>query len=147
MPLPSRVATVDDLDVVTETVTLAFAEDPTWAVAFSRPDARVDHQRLLFRPWVEGALRYPWVWMTPGGEAVAVWIPPDGTDLSPEQEERFDSLATKHLGERASLLRELLDRFSAAHPKEEPHYYLSLLATHPAHRGRGIGMALLADNL
>ena len=27
------------------------------------------------------------------------------------------------------------------------HYYLSLLGTHPDHRGQGIGMALLAQNL
>jgi GNAT superfamily N-acetyltransferase len=29
----------------------------------------------------------------------------------------------------------------------EPHYYLSLLGTHPDHRGAGHGMRLLADNL
>ena len=37
--------------------------------------------------------------------------------------------------------------FEAAHPREEPHYYLSLLGTDPAQRGRGLGLALLADNL
>ena len=31
-----------------------------------------------------------------------------------------------------------------AHPDEAPHYYLSLLGTHPAQRGKGLGMALLA---
>ena len=43
---------------------------------------------------------------------------------------------------------ELLERFEAAHhPRDEPHYFLSLLGTHPAHAGRGLGMALLAENL
>ena len=42
---------------------------------------------------------------------------------------------------------ELLARFDAAHPREEAHYYLSLLGTHPRHRGRGIGMWLLAHDL
>jgi ribosomal protein S18 acetylase RimI-like enzyme len=42
---------------------------------------------------------------------------------------------------------ELLERFDTAHPKERPHYYLSLLGTHPAHAGRGLGLALLAENL
>ena len=42
---------------------------------------------------------------------------------------------------------ELFDRFDAAHPREVPHYYLSLLATHPSHTGRGLGMALLAESL
>jgi GNAT superfamily N-acetyltransferase len=35
----------------------------------------------------------------------------------------------------------------AAHPHDEPHYYLSLLAADPRHRGHGFGMALLAENL
>jgi GNAT superfamily N-acetyltransferase len=34
----------------------------------------------------------------------------------------------------------------AAHPHSEPHFYLSLLGTHPDHAGRGIGMALLTEN-
>ena len=33
------------------------------------------------------------------------------------------------------------------HPDRPPHYYLSLLGTHPDHRGKGLGMALLAENL
>jgi len=41
----------------------------------------------------------------------------------------------------------LFERFDAAHPHAEPHYYLSLLATHPDHRGAGHGMRLLAENL
>jgi GNAT superfamily N-acetyltransferase len=145
-PAPRR-ATLSDLEVVTDTIALAFAQDPVWAVAFARSDRRVDHQRALFRLWIEGALRYPWVWMTAGGEAVTIWIPPGGTDMSVEQEEAFDALAAENLGERAELLADLLRRFASAHPKAAPHYYLSLLGTHPAHRGQGIGMAPLADNL
>ncbi len=29
----------------------------------------------------------------------------------------------------------------------EPHFYLTLLATHGDHRGRGLGMGLLRENL
>ena len=41
----------------------------------------------------------------------------------------------------------LLDRFDSNHPRQPPHYFLSLLGTHPDHRGRGKGMGLLAANL
>ena len=41
----------------------------------------------------------------------------------------------------------LLERFEANHPSDPRHYYLSLLGTHPDHRGRGKGMSLLAANL
>ena len=40
-----------------------------------------------------------------------------------------------------------MSRFEAAHPSAEPHYYLTLLGTHPDHRGNGIGMRLLARHL
>lgn len=39
------------------------------------------------------------------------------------------------------------DLFEAAHPRETPHYYLSLLGTDPARRGHGYGLSLLAANL
>jgi hypothetical protein len=42
---------------------------------------------------------------------------------------------------------DLLTRFENSHPRDRPHYYLSLLGVHPDHRGEGLGMALLAENL
>src|SRR5262249_21894539 len=50
-------------------------------------------------------------------------------------------------GKRAGEVTELFDRFADGHPHHAPHYYLSLLGTHPDHRGRGVGMALLRGNL
>ena len=40
-----------------------------------------------------------------------------------------------------------MERFDRSHPRERPHYYLSLLGTANAHRGKGTGMQLLRDNL
>jgi predicted acetyltransferase len=34
-----------------------------------------------------------------------------------------------------------------AHPREVPHFYLSLMAIGAAHRGRGYGLGLLEENL
>jgi ribosomal protein S18 acetylase RimI-like enzyme len=34
-----------------------------------------------------------------------------------------------------------------AHPQDEPHYYLPLIGTHPAHRGRRLGVQLLRSSL
>jgi ribosomal protein S18 acetylase RimI-like enzyme len=44
-------------------------------------------------------------------------------------------------------VRELFRRCELARPRDEPHYSLSLFATKPECRGRGIGMALLRDDL
>jgi GNAT superfamily N-acetyltransferase len=113
----------------------------------ARPSGETAHHGEFWRLFIEGALRYPWTWLTGGGEATSVWIPPDGTEMTPDQEERLADLATNLLGPTADAYQELLSRFEAAHPRAEPHYYLSLLATHPDYRGKGIGMRLLAHGL
>jgi GNAT superfamily N-acetyltransferase len=144
----ARIATRDDLDAITSTITLAFADDPIWRPTLAREDGATGHHRDFWRLFVEGGLRYPWVWMTPAAEAVSVWIPPGGTELSHEQEGALATLAMDWLGPaQAKRFLELVDCFEEAHPRGTPHYYLTLLATHPAHRGHGIGMALLAANL
>ena len=143
----ARRASAADLDDVTNIVSLAFANDPLWSRALARSDGRTEHQREIWRLWVEGALRYPETWITDRGEATSTWIPPGGTELSTEQEERLDDFVAQYLGAGADGFRELMARFNMAHPRDEPHYYLSLLATHPQHRGGGIGMWLLAHDL
>lgn len=145
--LTARPASSADLTAVTETISLAFHGDPTWSWAFPDLDRRQQQYAVFWRFLVLGALRYPWVLMTDGCEAAAVWIPPGGTEIAEEDEPQLGPLLEELVGERASELMELLDRFDAAHPRDEPHYYLSLLGTHPEHTGRGIGMALLAENL
>ena len=100
-----------------------------------------------WRSCVGSALRYPWVWIAGDFAAASVWIPPGGVELTAEEEERVESLLRELVGRRAPEVLELLERFDAAHPREEPHYYLSLLGTADRHRGRGIGMALLTENL
>jgi GNAT superfamily N-acetyltransferase len=131
----ARVADERDLEGVTETLWLAFAEDPVWRWAFPEHDKL----RPLWRLLVGSALRYPWVWVIGDYAAAAVWIPPHGTELTPEEEEQLEPLGHDIL--------QLFKRFEDSHPRTEPHYYLSLLGTHPGHRGRGLGMSLLSQNL
>lgn len=142
-----RTATAADLSAVTETIALAFHDDPTWAWAFPDAARRQEHYAVFWSLLVAGALRYPWVLMTGACEAAAVWIPPDGTELADEDERRVEPLMEQLVGAHAPAVLELLARFDASHPRAEPHYYLSLLGTHPRHAGRGLGMALLAESL
>jgi GNAT superfamily N-acetyltransferase len=146
-PLAARRATASDIDLVSSIITLAFAHDPLWAHALARPDGETAHHAEFWRLFAAGALRYPDTWLTSGGEATAVWIPPGGTEMTPGQEQRLADLAAGQLGQAAGDCLELVSRFDAAHPRAEPHYYLSLLGTHPEHRGKGIGMRLLAHDL
>ena len=145
--LETRRASLADCEVVTSITTLAFANDPLWSRAMARRDGSTEHHPRFWRLFIEGALRYPWVWLTAGGEATSIWIPPGGTEMSEEQEDQLTVLANECLGSAADDYLELLTRFDAAHPRNEPHYYLSLLGTHPDQRGKGIGMALLEHDL
>lgn len=146
--MPSRPATARDIELVTETITLAFLGDPVWSVALARPDGSTTHNGLYWRLYVEGALRYSTVFMHEDAGAVSVWIPPDGTDLSEAQEAALERLVRASLDPAAAqAMFDLHARFAANHPHAEPHAYLSLLATHPAHRGEGLGQRLLAEDL
>lgn len=144
--LPSmnvRIGSEEDLDGVTATLTSAFESDPLWGWAFPQRPSLEAWWRLL----VTSALRYPWTWIADDYAAVSVWIPPGGAELTVAEEARIEPLLDELLGARATEVLELLERFDASHPTDRPHYYLSLLATNPDHRGKGMGMALLADNL
>jgi GNAT superfamily N-acetyltransferase len=145
--IAARRATLDDCELVTSIIAAAFVNDPLWSRALARPDGTTDHHPAFWRLFVAGALRHEWSWLTAGAEAATVWVPPDKTEMTPEQEVQLAELARSELGAGAARYLELLDRFESNHPRTEPHYYLSLIGTHPAHRGRGIGMALLAHDL
>lgn len=138
-----RTATASDLDGLTTTLTAAFETDPLWSWAFPDPT----HLAVWWRFCVGSALRYPCVWISGDYAAASVWIPPGGHELTKEEEERAEPLVRDLIGPRCDDVMELIDRFEASHPRDEPHYYLSLLGTHPGARGRGLGMALLAQNL
>lgn len=135
-----RRADTADLEAIVETFVLAFFDDPTWAWAFPDPSRRAERYRWLWGLCAQSSLRQGGLWTTRHHEAVAAWIPPGGDELSPEQAEEVDRNVEPQV-------RELLARFDQAHPHGPPHWYLSLLATHPDHRGHGYGMDLLRHNL
>ncbi len=132
---------------VTELFTLGFHDDPTWSWAFPDAEQRVAHHRIWWGLYMHSALPYGCVWMTEDGAAASLWIPPNAPELSEEDEARVDPLLRELVDTHADDVLTLLDRFDANHPRHTPQYYLSLLGTHPEHRGQGKGMGLLAANL
>lgn len=137
-----RVATERDVDGITATLAAAFEADPLWSWAFP-------HNGLpeLWRLCISSALRYPWVWVAGDYAAASVWIPAGGVELTEAEQASLAPRLDDLVGSRASEVLSLFERLDHAHPDEPPHYYLSLLGTHPDHRGKGLGMALLAENL
>lgn len=146
-PVDARLASAADLPAAVETLARAFYSDPVWAWAFPDPEGRPEQHGVVWRAIAESALGYESAWIVDDGAAVALWIPPGRPELSPEAEERVEVLIQEMLGAGARRVLETFERFEAAHPTDEPHYYLSLLGTDPDHRGHGLGMGLLAATL
>jgi GNAT superfamily N-acetyltransferase len=142
-----RVAGSGDTDGIARTLADAFFNDPVWGWAFSDPKHRKAQHEAWFRLLIGSALPHGWVWTTPAHQAVSVWVPPGFPELSESDEALLGPMLGEMLGARAELVMEVFDRFEAAHPRSRGHYYLSLLGTHTDHRGSGIGMRLLAENL
>jgi GNAT superfamily N-acetyltransferase len=145
--LEPRVAAAGDLEAVAGTIALAFYADPVWSWAFPDDDRRAGQFRRWWPLFVESALPHGWVWTTPAAETIAVWTPPGKPELTPEAEARIPVLLDELLGARAPTVLGALLQFEAAHPHDEPHYYLGFVATHDDHRGQGLGEQLLARNL
>ena len=144
----ARVAGPDDRDRVVEILVGAFYADPTWAWAFPDPALRRSQQARVWELLVAGAMRYPSVWLNADATATAVWIPPGGTELSPEQEATLEPLVVELVGAAdAPRVLGMFAAFGDNHPHHADHYYLTLLGVDPAHRGKGLGLQLLEDTL
>jgi GNAT superfamily N-acetyltransferase len=143
-----RPASPAERNAVAHCISLAFATDPVWELALRRGDGRTSHHEPYWTLFVEGAMRYGTVRVTGGLEAVSVWLPPGGRELPDEGATQLEGLLQESLApEHVTAVHTLYERFEASRAVLGDHYYLSLLATDPAHRGRGIGQLLLAADL
>ncbi len=137
-----RRADSGDLDAVSAALATGFAADPVWGWAVPGPAG----QETFWAFWARNGIARDLVWVTSGAEAAAVWAPPGVAEMDDDGEADLERLCHDLLGAGASRPLEVLERLEAVHPSE-PHHYLTLLATHDDHRGRGLGMGLLADYL
>jgi GNAT superfamily N-acetyltransferase len=143
----ARVAGPADIDRIVEIVTSAFFHDPLWGPAFPDVERRAEQAGGLWRFYVTCVMRYRQTFLTAGGEAAAVWIPPGEDELTRAEESELERLLLATTGrETTDGILEIMAQFEAVRPRE-PHFYLGLIGTHDAHRGNGYGMRLLAENL
>lgn len=148
-PPPLEVAAVlrSQESALADVLARAFHDDPIWEWIF--PDAAVRARRLppLFRRFLRHAdRRRATIRTTAGRQGVAIWRPPGGW-----RDPRWSQLRLAVA--MAPLFRDALDRITVlgatveSHHPDEPHWYLATLGTDPGAQGRGIGSALLAEQL
>jgi ribosomal protein S18 acetylase RimI-like enzyme len=145
-----RVAVAADLEAIGRTLAGAFEHDPLWGWAFedTERERKLAALGTVFGFCAAAALGHGWVRVTEEVEAVALWIPPGAPEMSPADEERLPGVVAAACGaESATRVLALLGAFEVNHPHEPPHFYLSLLGTHPDHAGSGHGFGLVAECL
>jgi hypothetical protein len=142
-----RTADLKDVDGIAQTLADAFFSDPVWGWAFVDATHRKIQHEAWFRLLIRSAVPHQWVWTTPAHEAVSVWVPAGCQELTPSDQAQLQPMLEEMLGPRSQLVMEVFEQFEAAHPHDQDHFYLSLLGTQTDHRGSGLGMGVLADNL
>lgn len=142
-----RPATTDDLPKLGTAAAAAFEDDPIWRWLTSpRVDWMPRASKWFSKEFglrVTGASE---VFVDDQARGVAVWSPPgkwrnsalDAVPLAIPSARLFGMRTVRSI--RTVLLMEKL------HPRE-PHWYLHLLATDPAHQGHGIGSSLIERTL
>ena len=146
MSAVGRIAGGDDVETATQILVDAFYDDPAWSWGFPDPSRRRHQQGWFWRLCVQGSIPHSSAWITANEASTSVWLPPGVLEELDETEE-FAREARDVLGPDADRFLRAVDRFEAAHPKDEPHYYLSLLGTRLSEQGHGYGLGLLAQNL
>ena len=139
--LRPRKATAADLPDVSDTLALAFYDDPvlTWII-----DHGSTRRQLLpgfFAAIAESYLAYEEIYTVGDWGSAAVWGPPGAED-----DEELPTVLGKAVDEYAERLFEILGLMEEKHPVE-PHYYLFLLGTRPEWQGRGLGSSIIAPVL
>jgi len=141
---PARLAGQADVETIAEIITRSFVDDPVWGPAYAA--ALGEGPRAIWRLEVDAALRVGRTWLSAGDEAAAVWLPPGRTTFDAAEMQAYLAFLAEVLGSGYERVAALHGRFEASEPPE-PHYYLSMLGTHPDHRGHGHGIRLLTETL
>lgn len=121
----------------------AFDDDPVaeWVSPHQRTRARMLERFHASR--LRHMLPHREVWMTAGGEAAAVWAPPEkGQTTTRHELEMFAAVTKPRLLTRLPRIQRGMNMMEKGHP-HEPHYYLAVVGTEPAMQGRGLGTATL----
>ena len=135
--LRPRKATQESLPTLSETLALAFYDDPVLMWCIADDSRRREILPGFFGTVADSYSSYDEIWDVDEGVSAAVWAPP-GAEDDEQLEERIGEISA----ENADRVFEVLGLMEEKHPVE-PHYYLFVLGTRPEWQGRGVGSALM----
>ena len=146
MTFPVRTATNEDVTWICRLLARAFRDDPLhrWIFPGERSWTRNSHR--MFAVVVRQELAHGTVLTTEGRLGVAIWRDPILGPFSFWDKLRMAAGTFPLFGARAMLICRSFNRLTSLHP-QEPHWYLSVLGTHPEHQNQGVGSAMLRPML
>ncbi|MCF6525947.1 GNAT family N-acetyltransferase [Streptomyces sp. JJ36] len=135
-----------DTPLVGRILAAAFTDDPVTRWLF--PDGTADREERLARYY---ALLHrhqyaPHALCERTDAAAAFWVPPEAQEQAVPDAAALRELP-ELLGERGTTRLHATFALVARHTPHTPHWYLAVLGTEPAARGRGHGGALLRSGL
>jgi GNAT superfamily N-acetyltransferase len=140
-----RPATLDDADRIAQIAAAGFYDDPVMRWAFPDDAVRLDRLRILFGGLARDTLPDRGIVHVTGGACVALWREPTfehGRTAADRVEAAADDGPSPFGPEEMERLGALGGTMMANHP-HEPHWYLNVVSTLPAHQGQGLGSAVL----
>ncbi len=132
-----RLATSADRDRVIRTVAQAFHEDPAFRHFFADPALFEEEAAYFVGTLFDIRVKLGSVWVSHGGDAAALWVPPSGSP--PADMSGLSSASQVRLAAYDSAIHRSLPDTS--------HWYLGMLASAPHRRGQGLASHLARSGI
>jgi GNAT superfamily N-acetyltransferase len=144
-----RLAIEADRSPIIETVVAAFVNDPAFRFFFGAGDSYTEKASVFVGYLFDKRIVHNTIWVTDGCEAVSLWSPPDHMFTDDQRtltSELFTNMQSA-VGADAARNLEIYDAMVEGGLPSEPHWYLGILAAHPARAAKGAGRAVMQAGL
>lgn len=133
-----RHAKHSDLDRVCDLLATEFSDDPVHKVVFAGREDRTDVLRRFFRIYVNLASERGGTLLAENNAGALVYFRPGAMEMTDEELTTIDNQLRKVCGTSYVAAATLADGLDYYHPRNRPHYYISLLAVQRSFRGRSV---------
>ncbi len=141
-----RQASRGDRAAVVKTVVAAFDGDPAWA--FLMDGLYAERAPRFAEALFDSRIAAGTIWVTEDLASVAMWNPPSEDDAPQPGVGEIWARYRDTVGPQAfNRLTAYNDAVKSASSREDPHWYLGVLATHPLRQREGLASAVLEPAL
>lgn len=141
-----RAATAADADALAGTLARAFFDDPLMLHLLRNEAARPKVMPRLFKLLLKLGLPHGGCFVTSGYEAATLWRPPNAWHVHFMDYVRNGPEFLAIFGGGVLDVMGTMDIIEKRHP-QEPHWYLQVIGTDPAHQGKGYASLIMRQQL